>query len=524
MRQRLGQPSATVRHCVDHHSVVDSGGVLTQTRIIARALIASLTQPSLAPKSGSTFSNSLKRNQGVSWRYDDYWAGGRHRAARSQRAARKHSSALPTLGNEWHMGVEMTGEAQPHLPATAMEGNLEVSMHSDGLLVGGNPETVDSYLKRLHTVAGRAMRVAGADKASIGNATGLLAGAAAVLGESGKFVQLHSDSVKALRVGDWVPGTDGFYRMITRATDGTFLEQLQWTPAQIGPTQMMSLQMVAVQVALKSAIAEVEAAVRRVEGKVEALLELADATRAGDVLGNHLTIGRAVEFIEKHGELPDADWDSIAGLGPALNVTVEQLRNHVTRLIASFDSDLPVQERAAKLRGAVEDSRLGESLSLLIVAEASLYQFQRLRLARVETKEPEHLQRVIDDARELLAHQLAEDGVLYRSAKESLDNFAKPEAIEGFRFMAVRELTKQRSKLREELDRFADARRHQIEEWEAVDTPSVLDAASAVVDAAMESASKAIGSAGQGLVRFSEYLAAKASPDEKATAERPGTD
>ena len=62
---------------------------------------------------------------------------------------------------------------------------------------------------------------------------------------------------------------------------------------------------------------------------------------------------------------------------------------------------------------------------------------------------------MIDDARELLAHQLAEDGNLYRSAKELLDHFAKPEAIEGFRFFSVRELSKQRSKLREELDRFA---------------------------------------------------------------------
>ena len=43
-----------------------------------------------------------------------------------------------------------------------------------------------------------------------------------------------------------------------------------------------------------------------------------------------------------------------------------------------------------------------------------------------------------------------------------------------------------------------------MEEWEAVDTPSVLDAASAVVDAAMGSASKALGAAGQGLIRFSE--------------------
>lgn len=404
------------------------------------------------------------------------------------------------------------------------QGEIVISVQPEGLLVGGDPGVVESYLSRLRETAGRAMRVTGIDKASVGNAAGIMSGAASLLTESGKFVQLHPDSVQALKVGRWIPGTDGFFRMTTTTSDGTFLQQLQWAPASVGPTQMMSLQMVAIQVALKAAIAEVEEAVRRVEGKVEEILQLAEASRAGDVLGTHLTLRRAVEFLDKHGSLTDADWDAVAGLGPTLNVTVEQLRGHVNRLLDSFDKNLPVQDRAEKLRRAVDGNRLGETLSLLVVAEESLYKWQRLRLARVEATEPQHLQRVIDDARDLLAHQLEEDGNLYRRAKDSLDHFAKPEAIEGFRFFSVRELSKQRSKLREELDRFAEARRHQVEEWEAVDTPSVLDAAAAVVDTAMESASKAVGSAGHGLVRFSEYLAAKASSEEKAAAEKPDPD
>ena len=65
-------------------------------------------------------------------------------------------------------------------------------------------------------------------KASLGNATGLIAGAAAVLGESGKFVQLHPDSVIALKVGNLISGTDGFFRMMTRGADKKFVKQLQW--------------------------------------------------------------------------------------------------------------------------------------------------------------------------------------------------------------------------------------------------------------------------------------------------------
>jgi len=190
--------------------------------------------------------------------------------------------------------------------------------------------------------------------------------------------------------------------------------------------------------------------VRRVEGKVESILSLAQASRAGDVLGNHMSIRRATDFLDKHGTFPDADWEALASLGPALNVTVEQLRNHIGRILASFDPDLPVQGRAAKL-----------------------------------------------------------DGKLYREAKNLLDDFAKPDRIEGFRVFSVRELAKHRSHLREELDRFAQARRHQVEEWSAIDTPSVLDAAEAVIDAVSDSALKAVSAAGHGLIRMGEYLADK---------------
>lgn len=411
----------------------------------------------------------------------------------------------------------MSDESPDNLPVPVGSDEVEVSVQPGGLVVAGDPEAVETYLSRLRTVAGKTMRVAGINPSSVSNAAGLLAGMAGILADSGKFVQLHPDSVNALRVGNWIPGTDGYFRMMTRGGDGLFLQQLQWAPAQIAPPQMLAVQLIATQLALKAAIADVEEAVRRVEGKVESILNLAQAARAGDVLGNHLSIRGATNFLDKHGTLPDADWEAMASLGPALNVTVEQLRNHVGKILASFDPDLPVQDRAAKLCAAVEEKQLGETLSLLVVAEDSLYRWQLLRLARVGEKQPQHRQRVIDDLNELIGHQLAEDGKLYRDAKNLLDNFAKPDPIEGFRIFSVRELAKHRSHLRDELDRFAQARRHQVEEWSNVETPSVLDAAEAVIDAVADSALKAVGAAGHRLIRMGEYLADKAQTEKAAS-------
>ncbi|BBY37720.1 hypothetical protein MMAN_18540 [Mycobacterium mantenii] len=408
-----------------------------------------------------------------------------------------------------------SGDVSKSLAGTNND-QIVVSYHDEGLLVGGDPAAVESYLTQLRAAAGRAIHVAEIDATTIGNVTGVAAGLASIFLDSGRYVQLHPGSIEALKNGRRVPGTDGFFRMMTRGDDGQFLAQLQWRPAALGPEAMMSAQMVAVQLALKSAIAQVEEAVRRVEGKVESVLELAKASRAGDVLGNHLTISRMVDSLERYGSLPDAYWDSVAGLGPTLNVTVEQLRDHVRRILASFEPLLPVHDRAERLRNAINDNRLGETLSLLVVAEESLYKWQRLNLARIESTQPEQLLRAIDEARELIALQLREDADIYRNAKEALDRFAKPEAIEGIRFKSVRVLVKQRSALGEELDRFAKARRHQVEAWEDFNIPKFLDAASAAVDAARTSTGRILQAAGQGLAQFGARLA------DSSTVDHPG--
>lgn len=408
-----------------------------------------------------------------------------------------------------------------NLPAPAADGEVVIAVQPEGLLLGGDPEAVESYLGRLRESAGQTARVIGVDKASLGNATGLFAGAAAILGQSGKFVQLHPESVNALRVGKAIPGTPGFFRMMTRGADGRFLQQLQWRPTAVNPQRLMSVQMVAVQLALKSAIAEVEDSVRRVEGKVEQVLRLAQADRAGNVLATNATVARKVAYLEKHGALPDADWDAVAGLGPALNVTIEQLRNHVTRVLDSLDPNLPVQDRADKLEAAVDDRMIGEALSLLVVAEESLYKWQRLRLARVESTQPDHLPRVIQDASELLMHQLAEDAKLYRLAREAIDDVAKTNAIDGFRFNSVKALARDREKLQVTLDAFARARRHQVEAWKALEAPRIRDAAEASVALAKKAARKTLAAAGHGLINVSDRLGERSAEKEPAVNDQP---
>ena len=269
---------------------------------------------------------------------------------------------------------------------------------------------------------------------------------------------------------------------------------------------MLSVQSIAVQAALMVAVAEVNEAIERVEGKVDAVLKLAEAARAGDVLGQHTTVQRMLRYFEKHGSLPTSDWQSIAGLGPTLDATVEKLRTYVTRSLKDFDPNLPVQKRAEILHRAVERNQIGEALSLLVIAEESLFQWQRLRIARIAATEPEHLSQVVDDARDLLAREVVEDGKLYALGHRVLDSFSKSEALEGFFFWAVRGLAENRSKLRTDLDAFAHARRSQAAEWEEHRTPGLRDAISAAVDVVARPATEALTQTWAGVVKLSGHL------------------
>ncbi len=382
-----------------------------------------------------------------------------------------------------------------------------VAVHDKTLLLGGDPAAVESYLARLRACAGHAVRVTGIGGGSVANAVNGLAGLASLLADGGKYVQVHRDSLDALKNGALLPGGDGLFRLAALAADGEFLAPLQWRPAGIGPEAMMSAQLLAVQMALKSAVAEVQDAVRRVEDKVGAVLEVARAHRAGDVLGNNLMVTRMVDSLERYGSLPDAYWDSVAALGPALNVTVEQLRNHVTRVLASFDHTIPVHQRAERLRNAIDDNRIGEALSLLVVAEESLHNWQRLNLARIESTQPAQLLRAIDEARELVDHHLDEDLRIYRDARDVLDRFGKLSAIDGFRFSSVRALAAQRCALLKEFDSFAKARHQQVESWERFPVPSVLDAAMAAVGVAATTTGQVIGALSRGAVWLATRLA-----------------
>lgn len=294
--------------------------------------------------------------------------------------------------------------------------------------------------------------------------------------QHGTFVRLAPESVDLMKKFHVIPGNPGFNRMMVADAAGKFRGQMQWQQASLAGTRALSIQLTVAVIALQTAIAETTHAVERVEGKVDAILNLAKASVIGDVVGHHQSLKRTVHTLDETGKLPSADWDSIAPLGPNLEVVVEKLRAHIRLTVEGFDAAKPVQDRASYLKKAVEDNRLGETLELLVIAEDSLYLWQRLRIERVRQTEPENLELVIATARQMLAEHLTADGELLLRGRTELAHYAAIKPLEIVRWMSSGQLKRDIVQLREDLDSFATARRSQVQGWQDHEDPGIGDA------------------------------------------------
>lgn len=295
-------------------------------------------------------------------------------------------------------------------------------------------------------------------------------------------------------------GETAVIRMWVKAANGKIISNKAISPATLARTNpAATLGMIAVRAALTQAVEEITDAVERVEGKTDDVLRLANADRTGDVNGHYRLLRRRVAQLDQGAQLTDTDWSTVASLGPALEVGVERLRAYATRLVGDLPAGLKADERAERLDKAVQEGKLAETLRLLIVAEQSLYLWQRLRVERVEHSEPEHLDQAIAGAHATLAEHLHADAGLVEQLRMVLREYGVLQPLEFYRKLSGRKLRKHVGELRGDLDYFVQARGIQVGTWDPMITPTARDAISAAKVAAVESGRAVRAVAGMGV-------------------------
>ena len=348
-------------------------------------------------------------------------------------------------------------------------GTLVAAEHPSGTLLIGDESAVAEFVARWATESGGTVRPAqlsGSDRASaIAHAAAVGAGGATTVQFVSALRGVPSGGSATLRL--WITNSSG--RIVSNKA--------------VGPAPVV-LGVIALTMAAQAADERIGEAVERVEGKTDELLRLAGAARAGDIVGHHRLLRRRVDRLDDGGRLGDVDWSTVAHLGPELEVGVERLREHALRLARELPADVTAPERARRLEQVVRQGRLGESLRLLVVAEQSLYLWQRLRIARIESVEPDGLEAAVADAHAVLAEHLEADGALVAELRTALDVYGVLKVSEFHRAFSGRKLKSAVEMLRRDLDYFVTARGVQVEGWVPLVSPTVRDALRHVRDVA----------------------------------------
>ncbi|MDV6281510.1 hypothetical protein [Rhodococcus jostii] len=275
------------------------------------------------------------------------------------------------------------------------------------------------------------------------------------------------------------PGTVvTFHKMTRDVKTGQILANPRIAAVGVVPGggQATLLGLAALELALEQMEARIDARLDVIEGKIDDILRLASAERLGDVYGHLRLLKRHVSDIDNGARLTDTDWSSIAALGADLEVGTERLRHHAVQLVSHLRVEDSADKRADQLKKAVSKGMLGETLGLLLVSQQSLYLWQRLRLERVRTSEPDFLAQTVKSARLTLREHLDADRDLAASLRRVLDAHAVLRVTEVHRQMAGRTLTKYREPLAKTVDGFITARTLQVDDWLGNDHAGIRDA------------------------------------------------
>ncbi len=309
-------------------------------------------------------------------------------------------------------------------------------------------------------------------------------------------------------------GTTVTYHRMVRDSNGTIRSNARIPApgaAAIAP-QMAAL--MALEAAISAQFDQIHEHLDVIEDKVDEVLRLAAAERLGDIYGHHRVLARKARAMADGDALTATDWSSLAGLGPDLEVGVERLRMHVIKQAETLDSRLGPGKRAEQLEAMVRKNRLGETLQLLVVAQKSLFLWQRLRLEQVRVTELEHFEQTIASARSILREQYRADVELVVGLRELLTTHAVLKTSEAHHKIVSRSLTKHRRELESMLDQFVQARNLQLATWEGRDHATIAEA---MIAAKVKAAALATSGRRQ-LARGGAGIVAWIDPDAKKPA------
>ena len=359
------------------------------------------------------------------------------------------------------------------------DGDVLLWREEDGLVVMGAERDRRSVLAAL---------------GSAGAAVG--ASVAAMTTAGGDYYKLTAESAaKLAQLGQQWDENGSMYGFVR--SSNRFAGNLRFDQVTFAPEQALALQSAAVSLALRSAIADVQAAVERVEDKIEDVQRHLRAQLNGDVIGTLRHLERVATSTQQRGVLLDADWASVAGIRVDISRNLERLRDFVSRQAGDIDARTRLPKREAKLDDFLEPGGGRDQLNLILISEHSLHLWEMLRVAHVRQHEPQHVESAIADARHSLAQERRRNEELVATVMGCVDELRQVRPLELHRVFSAREMRQTAAGIHESLRDFSRAAHLPLPELSEAVLPTVREARDEARARALDTArgAKALGAA-----------------------------
>lgn len=327
-------------------------------------------------------------------------------------------------------------------------------------------------------------------------AAGVVATVAATTSAGGDYFKLTSESARRLlEFGPQFDKNNSLHGFLK--SGNKFAGDLRFDQVSFAPQQALALQTAAVSLALRCAIADVQAAVERVEDKIEDVQRHLRAQLNGDVLGTLRHLERVATSTQQRGFLLEADWATVAGVRADISRNLERLRHFVVHQASDIDARTRLPKREAKLDDFLEPGGGRDQLNLILISEHSLHLWEMLRVAQVRQREPAHVESAIADARRSLAEERRRNEEVVAAVMECVDELRQVRPLEFHRVFSAREMRQTAADIHEALQAFSRAARLPIPELGEVVLPTAKEARGEARARALETArgAKALGAA-----------------------------
>lgn len=325
-----------------------------------------------------------------------------------------------------------------------------------GLLVRGDAAAVDAALAQLLAPADLEKRRSTAHLAP--DAASAAAGAAALVATTQEYLRPTAESLEKMRRN--VPQfKDGALRGYVKDGAGHFAGDLFFEKVTFGPEQALALQTLAVSMALRTAIANVEAAVDRVDAKVSDLQRHLKAQDVGDIVGTYRHLDSLVTAAADQGYLIGADWDDIASAGRDLKRWLEKLRTYATLTVHAIEVGDRLPKREAAVKALSDPHGMAGLLQLILIGEQALHLWEYLRLERVREAEPDRVDAALTTARHTLRDQRALDETLVAAAVTHLEKVRTIRPFEIHHLLSIPDMEIASNRAFDALQDFAQAAR-----------------------------------------------------------------